>query len=162
MEATWVLALISGLSGVGGAFIGASAAVWMHRRDIRSAQEAERKAALVGFWASVNKLAGFNDLWARLHPGETFGKEVRLNIRTLGNQGRLIERGWHVQDEFWAASGRAHAVASADELATINRVENVFADWTFGEPMPDAWGPAIQGLRLMIESADLPAPISPA
>lgn len=160
MDSTWVVALISGLSGVGGAFVGASAAVWMHRREMRSAQEAERKAALVGFWAAVNKVAGFNDLWGRLHPGERFGKDMLLNIRTLGSQGRLIERGWHVHDEFWAASGRAHAVASADELAAISRVEDALADWTFGEPMPDAWGPAIQGFRLVMQSARLPTPNS--
>jgi hypothetical protein len=158
MDAPWIDVLISGASGVLGAFVGASAALWMHRREMHAAEAAERKAALVAFYAAVNKLGLFMSVWASLQPNSRFLRAQRVAWRTYGFQKSIVARQWAITDDFWTSSGRARAVATAEELAVVDELENVIGAWPFGEPIPDEWAPAIQKLRSLMENADLPAP----
>lgn len=151
--ADWLVPLIAGVSGVGGAAVGAGAILIVQRREAAERREQERRSALVAFYAATNGFALLYDTWAKLRPKGWFA-DVRVGIRTLGFQGLIVQRLFHVSDQFWDASGRARAVASADELAAIDGVELVIADWQIGEPMPEGWAPAIRRLRALLERAE--------
>lgn len=152
MDTGSIVTLIGSVSVLLAALIGASALLITHRRDTASKADAERRAALVAFYAAVCNIALFFEVWASLQsrlPRPL--AQLQIAIRTLGHHGRLIDRGFRVVERFWAASGRARTVASPDELAKIHAIEAVIADWRFGDPTPKNWPSAIHDVQLLLE-----------
>jgi anti-sigma-K factor RskA len=148
-EATWVDPLISALAGLIGALIGGGAVLLAAHLERRERREQEHRAALARYWAAVN---GLGVTMATFATPESRVDRIVSNLEQRLHLGRLITRMFAASDAFWQAGGELRAVATADELAAINALEHVMANWKVGEPIPDAWTPAINLLRLRLEA----------
>ena len=153
MDASWVNPLISGAAGVLGAVVGSSATLAVARRDERARREQEHAAAVVGYFAAVNQFAMTYGLLADLLPADArFLERLRGRLQLDATGELLVKRLFGVTDVMWAASGRIRAIASAEELAAVQAIEDVIVEWQIGTPMPDDWPPAVQRLRELVEA----------
>ena len=148
--AAWVDPLIAALAAIGGAIVGAGAVVWATVHAERGQRERERRDALVGFYGAALSFASLGSAWAEMQLKGPLA-ELRLGVRMIGLTGIIVGRLWTITDSFWQASARARAVAIADELSAIDAVESAIGEWTFGEPVPASFVPAIRRLRVLLE-----------
>jgi hypothetical protein len=153
MTNDWLIPVISAASGVGGAAVGASAALWMHRRDATAAQERERRTALVSLWKAVNS---FGVMWQgyglSMPKRQNWFTQAWHGIQIGGLASLIVQRLWLVMDSVWEATGRFRTVATLEELEVLSEIEDVLATWEIGEPLPEAWGPAVRRLRDLVEA----------
>lgn len=73
-------------------------------------------------------------------------------MQLSGREEFFLNRAWGAFDGYWPASARVRAVATDEELAIINAMDHALGAWEIGAPMPDEWTPAMQRLRLLIET----------
>lgn len=150
--ATWGIALVGAAAGVLGAGVGGGALLKIARDDRRERLEQEHTAALVALYAATNRLGLSYQVWSDLQPKRNnLLTRAHLGIQLWGFDKMILSRLWSAVDDIWLTSGRARAAATDEERMVIDELENVFADWTIGEPLPEAWGPAIRRLRLLVE-----------
>lgn len=152
MDTASVTALIAGLSGVGGAVVGAGATIFSERWSRKAERRRDHDDALVAYWTAV---ASFVHLWGLLAevvpPTKNFFEQALQGLRISGFAAQLVSRQFSVADAFWHASGRVRAVATAADLEVVNAIEGVVAAWTLGDPMPEAFGPELRRLRELVE-----------
>jgi hypothetical protein len=151
---TNVALVIVAVVGVAGT-LGAPAVTERLRR--RRATEAERRAALVGLWAAANSMGMlYATVGGTLPKRSNWFTQVRYGIQMSSHANLIIERLLNAADRMWIATGRLRVVARAQELDALNEIEGVFSEWAIGEPLPDAWSPAIQRLRRLLEARGVP------
>lgn len=152
MDAAATQAIIAGLSGVGGAIIGAGATILADRRAQASVRAREHDDALVGFWAAA---AAFAHLWGSvsdLLPADSNLLEKLLQgVQLGGHVTQILERQFAVSDRLFTAMGRVRLLATRDELEVINAIEDAIGEWSIGHPMPDSFRDALPKLRRVIE-----------
>lgn len=153
MGTTALVALISGLSGVGGAVVGSSSTLFVARRADAAQRRRDHDDAILSFWTAV---ASFGALWSALAgviPADSNAIAKFLQGLQLGSYGRLlVERQFSVGDAVWHAMGRVRMVATADELRVASAVEDAIGEWQVGHPMPESFGDALGKLRRLVES----------
>ncbi len=153
MDAAWINPLISAAAGVGGAALGAGALLRVNHRDLIDRREAEHRAALVGVWTAANSLGMlYASYGATMPKSDHWLARARHGIQISAYAKNIIERLLEATDRVWEAGGRLRTVANAEELEALNEIETVFGDWEIGEPLPVAWGPAIQRLGRLLEA----------
>jgi hypothetical protein len=155
MADTAILALISGLSGVGGAIVGAGASILADRRTEKAQRRRDHDDALVAYWEAVNS---YGHLWGSfakvLPPAKNFLEEALQGLRISGYGAQLVARQFTVADAYWRASGRLRSVATAAELDVVNSVESVISEWEIGSPMPEEFGVQLRRLRALVEKVE--------
>jgi hypothetical protein len=153
MTNDWLIPLITAGSGVGGAVVGASSAMWMHRRDAVAVQAREHRAALVALWKAVNSFAVMWQGYGLSMPKrQNWFTHAWHGIQVGGLASPILQRLWLVMDSVWDATGRFRAVATVEELEVLSAIEDVLSGWEIGEPLPEAWTPAVTRLRELVES----------
>jgi hypothetical protein len=153
MGMTALVALISGLSAVGGALVGSGSTLLVARRAEAAQRRRDHDDAILSFWTAV---ASFGSLWsslAELLPADANRlNKLRQGVQ-LSSYGReLVDRQFSVTDAVWRAMGRVRMVATASELRVASAVEEAIGDWQVGHPMPESFGEALRNLRLLVES----------
>jgi hypothetical protein len=151
----WVIPIISGLSGVAGAAVGASATLRATREERAAedqrrlaAEHSEFVAALGNYVQAANQLADEIFAWALPQSGwnklmqslakKWYGPRV-VALKARRARLPIIERIEKVLDRYYAASGRLILIAPPDVLAVMTEVENVLVR---------KWRKPPQGLRL--------------
>jgi hypothetical protein len=150
---TALVALISGLSAVGGALVGSGSTLLVARRADEAQRKRDHDDAILSFWTAV---ASFGALWTTLaailpansNPIEKFRQGMQLS--SYGRQ--LVDRQFSITDAVWHAMGRVRMVATASELRVASAVEDAIGEWQVGHPMPESFGEALRNLRLLVES----------
>jgi hypothetical protein len=162
VDTSWINPLISGLSGVGGAGVGAGALLRANRRDAAERRAGEHRAALIGVWTAANSVALLYTSWgATLPERDNWFARTRHGIQAGGYAKLVLTRLLDATDRVWEASGRLRTVATAADLEALDAIETVLGDWQIGDPMPDAWGPAIRQLRVLLEAEGGTQPATP-
>jgi hypothetical protein len=145
--------LISGLSGVGGAVVGAGATILVARRSEEAQRRDDHDAAILAFWTAAARFASLWNSIADLLPADAniLEKKLLQGVRISGHTKQLVDRQFVVGDALWEAMGRVRMVATADELDVVNAVEDAVGEWTVGHPMPESFAVALPRLRRLIE-----------